>query len=263
MANALVAIEAGADCVHVTINGIGERCGIVDLASLSLSSSLFLGQQGKYKLEMLPVLSNYVEKISGVYIAPNTPVIGKTAFTHKSGVHTDGVLKNPYTYEAYNPRLVGRERTIAIDKYTGKLAVKQKLQDYGVTVADNALVAIVKHIKDVGDKQKIIHDSDILSIMEQVTGKSLSIIPHQLEALVNLKLQSNIYTTTVVRRISNIIGVERVYELVGDDDVGAYISVNNVNHLNNLFEEISTITGITSTSTKMILISLDGVGVHG
>ena len=263
LANGLAAIEAGADCVHATINGIGERCGIVDLASLSLSSSMFLGQEGKYKLEMLPTLSNYVEKISGMYIAPNAPVIGKTAFTHKSGVHTDGVLKNPHTYEAYDPIIVGRERNIAIDKYTGKLAVKQKLQEYGVTVADNDLLTIVNCIKELGDKQKNIHDSDILSIMEQVTGRSISIIPHHLEALVNLKLQSNIYSTTVVRRISNIVGVERVYEMIGEDDVGAYISVNTVNHLNNLIEEIRTIPGIASTSTKMILKSLDGVGIHG
>ena len=258
LANALAAVEAGADCVHATVNGLGERVGIVDLASLASSYSILLKNKTHYKLEKLKEISEYVEKISGIYTSPNTPIVGETAFTHKSGVNTDGILKNPTTYEPFDPGLIGRERSIAVDKYTGKLAVEKKLHDYGITgLSNKELLEIVYKIKDLGDRKKIILDGEILEIYEQVTRRNGVIIPQQIEAIINLNLLSNIYTTNVVRKINTIGEIERIYEIAGENDISVHVVVSNVARLNSLIEEIRTIPGISSTNTKIILKKLN------
>ena len=242
LANALAAVEAGADCVHATVNGLGERVGIVDLASLASSYSILLQNNTHYKLDKLKEISEYVEQISGVYNSPNTPITGETAFTHKSGVHTDGILKNPTTYEPFDPALIGRERTIAVDKYTGKLAVENKLANYGITgLSNQEILDIVYKIKDLGDRKKIILDGEILEIYEQVTGRNGVHIPQNIEAIINLNLLSNIYTTNVVRKVNTMSGVERIFEIVGEDDVSVHVSVSSVGRLNSLIEEIRTV----------------------
>jgi homocitrate synthase len=261
LANALAAVESGADCVHTTVNGLGERVGIVDLASLATSYSILLQNKTHYKLENLKDISSYVEKISGIYTAPNAPIVGETAFTHKSGVHTDGILKNPTTYEPFDPSLLGRERSIAVDKYTGKLAVEKKLSDYGITgLSSSEILEIVYKIKELGDRKKIILDGEILEIYEQVTGKNGFIIPQNIEAIINLNLLSNVYTTNVVRKVNTIPGVDRIYEIVGENDISVHVAVNAINRLNSLIEEIRTIQGISSTNTKIILKKFNGNG---
>ena len=258
LANALAAVEAGADCVHATVNGLGERVGIVDLASLSSAYSILLQNNTHYKLDKLKEISEYVERISGVYASPNTPIVGDTAFTHKSGVHTDGILKNPTTYEPFDPALIGRQRTIAVDKYTGKLAVERKLADYGITgLSNQEILDIVYKIKDLGDRKKIILDGEILEIYEQVTGRNGVIIPQQIEAIINLNLLSNVYTTNVVRKINTMNEIERIYEIAGENDISVHVMVNKVGRLNSLIEEIRTIQGISSTNTRIILKKLN------
>ena len=258
LANALAAVEAGADCVHATVNGLGERVGIVDLASLASSYSILLQNKTHYKLDKLKEISEYVEQISGVYNSPNTPITGETAFTHKSGVHTDGILKNPTTYEPFDPALIGRERTIAVDKYTGKLAVENKLANYGITgLSNQEILDIVYKIKDLGDRKKIILDGEILEIYEQVTGRNGVHIPQNIEAIINLNLLSNIYTTNVVRKVNTMSGVERIFEIVGEDDVSVHVSVSSVGRLNSLIEEIRTVQGIKSTHSQLILKKLN------
>lgn len=258
LANALAAVEAGADCVHATVNGLGERVGIVDIASLASAYSILLKNKSHYKLEKLKEISDYVEQISGIYTSPNTPIVGETAFTHKSGVHTDGIIKNPTTYEPFDPALIGRTRTIAVDKYTGKLAVEKKLADFGITgLSNQEILDIVYRIKDLGDRKKIILDGEILEIYEQVTGRNGIIIPQNIEAIINLNLLSNVYTTNVVRKVNTMSEIERIYEIAGETDISVHAVVNNVGRLNSLIEEIRTIQGISSTNTKIILKKLN------
>ncbi len=114
---------AGADCIHTTVNGLGERTGIPDLAETILAFHNLEGVE-KYNIQPLMELSSYLEKVSGFFLAPNKPITGQNAFSHKSGVHTNGILKDPRTYEPFDPSILGRERKIVIDKYTGKSAVR-------------------------------------------------------------------------------------------------------------------------------------------
>lgn len=252
LANALEGIRAGADCIHTTVNGMGERTGIPDLAETVLALHNLMGIQ-RYDVRALPQLSAYVERVSGFFLAPNKPITGLNAFSHKSGVHTNGVLKDPRTYESIDPAMLGRERRIVIDKYTGKRAVAARLAEYGVEVDGEALEQIVEEIKRVGDERKILHDADIVEIAEQVTGKRYDIFPREIHAIVMISVESHVYTGTVVRRLKNLKYVSSVYEITGEQDIAAYIKVPNTLELNNFIEELRAMSGVKQTETRVVL----------
>lgn len=252
LANAMAGIRAEADCIHTTVNGMGERTGIPDLAETIVSLRNLEGVT-KYNLEPLMALAGYLEKVSGFFLAPNKPITGQNAFTHKSGVHTNGVLKDPRTYEPFDPALLGRERHIVIDKYTGKRAVAARLDEYGIVVNSSELDVIVSRIKNLGDQRKQIFDTDIIEIAELVTGREIDVIPHDLSAIVMVEAESHVYTSSVVRRLRGFSNVSNVYEITGDYDVSAFVNVENVMALNNLIEEIRSVPGVKRTETRMVL----------
>ncbi len=257
LANAMAGICAGADCIHATVNGMGERTGIPDLAETILAFHNLEGVQ-KYNLAPLMELSAYLERVSGFFLAPNKPITGQNAFTHKSGVHTNGVLKDPRTYEPFDPAILGRERKIVIDKYTGRSAVAARLEEYGIEVSTAELEVIVNRIKSLGDERKQLFDSDILQIAEQVTGRYLDVIPHCLQAMVMLEVESHVYTSSVVRRLRGFTSVRNVYEITGDFDVSAFVEAEDMMALNNLIEEIRTVPGVKRTETRMVLKKYNG-----
>jgi homocitrate synthase len=257
LANAMAGVRAGADCIHTTVNGLGERTGIPDLAETILAFHNLEGTQ-KYNLEPLMHLSSHLERISGFFMAPNKPITGQNAFSHKSGVHTNGVLKDPRTYEPFDPALLGRERKIVIDKYTGRSAVAARLEEYGIAVSRAELEVIVLRIKNLSDERKQLFDTDILEIAEQVTGREIDVIPHDISAMVMLEVESHVYTSSVVRRLRGFKNVNNVYEITGDYDVNAFVNVENVMALNSLIEEIRTLQGVKRTETRLVLKKYNG-----
>ena len=259
LANAMAGIRAGADCIHTTINGLGERTGIPDLAETIIAFHNLEAVE-QYNIQLLMQASNYLEKVSGFFLAPNKPITGQNAFTHKSGVHTNGVLKDSRTYEPFDPSLLGRERKIVIDKYTGKSAVASRLDEYGIEVSAPELEVIVSRIKNLGDNRKQLFDTDIIEIAEQVTGREIDVIPHDINALVMLEVESHTYTTAVVRRLRSFKDVSNVYEITGEYDISAFVNVENVMALNNLIEELRSVTGVKRTETRVILKKYTGNG---
>jgi 2-isopropylmalate synthase len=257
LANAMTGIRAGADCIHATVNGMGERTGIPDLAETILAFHNLAGVE-KFNIQPLMELSGYLEKISGFFLAPNKPITGQNAFSHKSGVHTNGILKDSRTYEPFDPAILGRERKIVIDKYTGRSAVAARLDEYGIEVSAAELEVIVTRIKNIGDQRKQIFDADIMEIAEQVTGREIDVIPHDISAIVMLEVESHVYTSTVVRRLRGFTNISSVYEVTGDHDISAFVNVENVAALNNLIEEIRTIQGVKRTQTRMVLKKYNG-----
>lgn len=257
LANAMTGIRAGADCIHATVNGMGERTGIPDLAETILAFHNLAGVE-KFNIQPLMELSGYLEKISGFFLAPNKPITGQNAFSHKSGVHTNGILKDSRTYEPFDPAILGRERKIVIDKYTGRSAVTARLDEYGIEVSAAELEVIVTRIKNIGDQRKQISDADIMEIAEQVTGREIDVIPHDISAIVMLEVESHVYTSAVVRRLRGFTNISSVYEVTGDHDISAFVNVENVAALNNLIEEIRTMQGVKRTQTRMILKKYNG-----
>ena len=252
LANAMAGIRAGADCIHTTVNGMGERAGIPDLAETILALNN-LEKVEQYNILSLVPVSSYIEKVSGVFLAPNKPITGQNAFSHKSGVHTDGVLKDSRTYEPFDPALLGRERKIVIDKYTGKSAVAARLDEYGIEVSPAELEVIVSRIKNLDENSKQLFDTDIIDIAEQVTGRVIDVIPHDIHALVMVETESHVYIPSVVRRLRGFHQVNNVYEVTGDYDISAIVQVDNVMALNNLIDQLRTVAGVKRTETRLIL----------
>ncbi|MBI3150670.1 MAG: Lrp/AsnC ligand binding domain-containing protein [Chloroflexi bacterium] len=259
LANAMAGIRAGADCIHTTVNGLGERTGIPDLAETVVAFHNLEGKQ-RFNVQSLMDISSYLEKVSGFFLAPNKPLTGQNAFSHKSGVHTNGVLKDPRTYEPFDPSILGRERKIVIDKYTGRSAVASRLDEYGIEVSAAELEVIVSRIKNIGDERKQLFDADILEIAEQVTGREIDVIPHDISAMLMVEVESHVYTSAVVRRMRGFTNVANVYEITGDYDISAFVNVENVMALNNLIEEIRTVQGVKRTETRMVLKKYNGNG---
>jgi isopropylmalate/homocitrate/citramalate synthase len=264
LANAMAGIRAGADCVHTTVNGMGERTGIPDLCETIIAFHNLEGEQ-KYNLGPMVALSSYLEKVTGFFNAPNKPITGQNAFSHKSGVHTNGVLKNPQTYESIDPALIGRERKIVIDKYTGKRAVEARLEEYGIQVSPKELSRIVEEIKNIGDERKLLFDTDIVEIAEQVTGQVIDAIPRDIQAIVMIEAESHVYTSSLVRRLRNFKNVSSVYEITGDYDISSLVRAQDVYALNNLIEELRTIPGVKQTNTRLVLkkYATNGNSGHG
>ena len=252
LANAMAGVRGGADCIHTTVNGLGERTGIPDLVE-TIVAYFNLEEIKKYDMHYLVEISSYLERVTGFFLSPNKPVTGQNAFSHKAGVHTDGVIKNPKNYESYDPSVVGRERKIVIDKYTGKRAVLGRLQEYDINVSAEELEAIVDEIKQVGDNRKLLFDTDIIEIAERVTGRNIDVIPKEINALVMIAVESHVYTSTVVRRLKNLQNISSVYEVTGDYDITIYAKASDTAGLNNLIEQIRAIQGVKTTETRLIL----------
>ncbi len=146
LANTLAALEGGAGCAHVTVNGLGERSGIVSLAGLAVALKVHYNVD-TVAIDGLIELSRLVEEFSGIQVPANSPAVGAHAFAHKAGVHTAAVLKDPSTYEAFPPELLKRERSIVIDKFTGRSAVRARLRQLGLDPDEKCLKKVVAAIK--------------------------------------------------------------------------------------------------------------------
>ncbi|MGO9462896.1 MAG: citramalate synthase, partial [Isosphaeraceae bacterium] len=135
VANALTAVQHGARQVQGTVNGLGERCGNVDLCSVLGNLALKYPEfevLSPGKLEHLTELSRYVYETANMNFRPNQPFVGASAFAHKGGMHVHGVRKNATTYEHVIPAAVGNERRVLISELSGKSSVALKLEEYGL-----------------------------------------------------------------------------------------------------------------------------------
>lgn len=170
-ANTLAALAAGATQFHATINGIGERTGNTALEEVAVALHHFYAKK-TVKLEMLYEVSGLAKNLSNFPLAPNKPIVGENAFSHESGMHVDGIIKNTQTYEGITPELVGRKRKILLGKLSGRKSVSLKLQEFGVQVNDAMLEEIFGKVKALGDMGKLVTDADLLAIVQQANGNN-------------------------------------------------------------------------------------------
>ncbi len=168
VANSITAIESGASCAHVTINGLGERAGNASLEEFVMALHCLYGKKTRIKTELLYETSRLVSSLTGIVVQPNKAIIGENAFGHESGIHTHGVLSNPLTYEPINPEIVGRKRWLEAGKHAGIHGVSAMLEEYGLAPSQEQLKEIVAKVKDLGDKGKNVTDADLLAIASQV-----------------------------------------------------------------------------------------------
>ncbi|MDE1861778.1 MAG: 2-isopropylmalate synthase [Thaumarchaeota archaeon] len=171
VANAISGIQAGAQCAHVTINGIGERAGNASLEEFVMALQC-LQFENKYETNinsrLLYDTSRFVSKIVGVQVQPNKAIVGENAFGHESGIHTHGVLSNPLTYEPISPEIVGRTRWFQVGKHAGAHGVSAMLEEYGIQPSKEQTHEILERVKNLGDQGKHVTDVELLSITGEV-----------------------------------------------------------------------------------------------
>ncbi len=163
-ANTLAGIMAGAEEAQVTINGIGERAGNASLEEVVSSIYGFSDSYTDIKMEKLYDLSRYVSSASGIIPQKNKAITGENAFSHEAGIHVQGIINNPKTYEAINPEIFGARRKIVIGKHSGKAAVKYILENKGIYKTDDEINNILTIIKN--ENNKTIDDEYILQVVK-------------------------------------------------------------------------------------------------
>lgn len=157
VANSLAAVHAGVKMVHGTINGYGERCGNADLISIIGNLQLKMNKKclPEASIRELTHLSNYVSDIANIPPLNSRPFVGRSAFTHKGGVHVDAVLKNPVAYEHINPELVGNHERVLVSDLSGKSNIAYKARELGIDLGmekdiNKKIVQQIKVMEDQG-----------------------------------------------------------------------------------------------------------------
>jgi 2-isopropylmalate synthase (EC 2.3.3.13) len=171
VANSLEAIQRGARQVECTINGIGERAGNASLEEIVMAIKTrqdFFNLTTDIDTTQIYKASRLVSELTGFSIQPNKAIIGANAFRHQSGIHQDGVLKKPVTYEIMDPKSVGiPSSTLVLSKLSGKHGFRERLAELGYTLSEEAINRAFKGFKELADKKKEITDRDIESFVAE------------------------------------------------------------------------------------------------
>jgi 2-isopropylmalate synthase len=170
-ANTLAGISAGARQVEVTINGIGERAGNTSLEEVVMSLNTrpnFFPVTTGIKTELIYPTSRLVTMITGIIVQPNKAVVGANAFAHEAGIHQDGVLKNPMTYEIMKPETIGlSSNKLVLGKHSGRHAMRSRLKEMGYELSDEEVKLVFKKFKELADKKKHVVDEDLEVIVTE------------------------------------------------------------------------------------------------
>ncbi len=224
VANSLAAFEAGAREVQVTANGLGERAGNANLAETVMSLHSIYGAKTGIKTQYLVETAKLVERLTKIGISPTTPIVGENAFSHESGIHSQGVLERSDTFEPgiMTPEMVGHRRRIVLGKHTGRHAVMQSLKDMGYSPNKDQLQEILERIKDLGDKGKHITDADLDTIAEVIIGEIAKDKQAVVLKEVSVMTGNMITPTATVRAV--VRGEEKVLAKTGVGPVDAAVS---------------------------------------
>lgn len=201
VANSLAAIENGATQIEGTINGIGERAGNAALEEIAVALHI---RNDYYQTETGIVLketkrtSQLVSQLTGVMIQPNKAVVGKNAFAHESGIHQDGMLKNPETYEIITPALIGDATTeLVLGKHSGRHAFINKAKEMGFVLPDEKYVQAFSAFKDLADRKKEISEEDLFVLLTDQQVASQDVPVYELMSVQVQYGTGNIPTATI------------------------------------------------------------------
>ncbi|MDR3162507.1 MAG: 2-isopropylmalate synthase [Helicobacteraceae bacterium] len=242
-ANSLAAVLAGAGQVECTVNGLGERAGNASLEEIVMTlktrKDLFGGADTGINTKEIYASSRLLAETCGIEPQPNKAIVGKNAFSHESGIHQDGVLKNPLTYEIMKAEDIGLETSkLTLGKLSGSHAFREKLKEMGFMLDEESFKRAFGQFKELADKKKSVYDEDIRSI---VTSESAN-VPAVFE-LVNLQVCGGVtpFCAVTIRKEG---GGEKIDAAIGNGTIDA------------VFKAIDRISGF---SGKLLDYKVDAV----
>ena len=169
VANSLAAIEAGAQQVECTINGIGERAGNASLEELVMALVVRADKMpfaNNIKTAQLFPTSQLLSSIISFDVQPNKAIVGRNAFAHEAGIHQHGVLSNPLCYEIMTPESVGvPSNNIVLGKHSGRHALIARYNELGYEIEAQEIGEVYSKFTTLADKKKNIYDQDLLAIL--------------------------------------------------------------------------------------------------
>jgi len=234
-ANSLAGAYAGARQIECTINGIGERAGNASLEEVVMAIAL----RGDDQLDGLwtgirPVYisasSKMVMEYSGMPVQPHKAIVGANAFAHASGIHQDGMLKNPGTYEIMSPETIGLQRGagdvgVVLAKLSGRNALGARLKELGYDLEDAALSDVFKRFKELADKKKVVADEDLIALVNDEQSQASP--TWQLKDIQVVCGSAGLPTATVC--IEGIDSAVRIASCVGTGPVdAAYKAIDSI-----------------------------------
>src|SRR5437879_9022036 len=178
VANSLAAVEAGARQVECTINGIGERAGNASLEEIVMAMRVrpdhYSYDTGIVGEHLYPA-SQMLSEITGVPVQPNKAIIGRNAFAHEAGIHQDGMLKNPLTYEIMTPQSVGvPDSRLVLGKHSGRHALALRCEQLGHQFERRELDEVYRRFVVLADRIKKVQDSHLLELIQDVASGNVS-----------------------------------------------------------------------------------------
>ena len=267
VANSLEAVRAGARQVECTVNGIGERAGNASMEevvmALATRSDIFELTTGVDTTQIYRT-SRLVSELTGFFVQPNKAVVGANAFRHQSGIHQDGVIKMPATYEIIDPQRVGvPSSSLVMGKLSGRHAFRERLAELGYTLPEAGFERVFVAFKALADKKKEVSDRDIESLMAE--DKRTTTEYYHLERLQVTCGDRGIPTAAV--KLSGPGGTELADASLGTGPVDAvYRAINRLVGVPNTLVEftVNSITGgIDAIGEVLIRIESDGVSYTG
>ena len=168
VSNSLAAVLSGAKGLHVTVNGLGERCGNAPMASVQAILKDQFHAQTNIDESQLNDISRLVESYSGIAVAANQPIVGENVFTQVAGVHADGDTKDKLYYNALLPERFGRKREYALGKNSGKANILKNLEELGLELTPEQTRRVTQRITELGDKKEIVTQEDLPYIVSDV-----------------------------------------------------------------------------------------------
>ena len=168
VSNTLAAVLCGCKGVHVTVNGLGERCGNAPLASVQAILNDQLHVKTNIVESQLNMISRMVEGYSGIAVSPNQPIVGENVFTQVAGVHADGDNKDNLYCNDLKPERFGRKREYALGKNSGKANIEKNLEELGLDLTPEQTRMVTQRITELGDRKEVVTQDDLPYIVSDV-----------------------------------------------------------------------------------------------
>lgn len=175
VANAIAGIHAGATWVNVTVGGLGERAGNAALEEVVMALKYVEAMDLEFDTKRFTEIVDYVMTAAGRTVPVWKPVVGSNMFAHESGIHADGVIKNPKTYEIFSPDEVGGERQIVVGKHSGSRTLEMKFGEYGIPMSREEATALLPYVRQATiDLKRPLFDKELVALFNDFKSGTLS-----------------------------------------------------------------------------------------
>ena len=244
VSNSLAAVLSGAKGLHVTVNGLGERCGNAPLASVQVILKDQFNATTGIREGRLNAISHLVEGYSGISIAPNQPIVGENVFTQVAGVHADGDNKAGLYSNDLVPERFGRKREYALGKNSGKANILRNLEELGLELTPEQTKRVTKRITELGDKKELVTQEDLPYIVSDVLKHSA---PEDKVKLVSYMVSTSYGLKPIASLKVEIDGKEYAADATGDGQYDAFVKALRLIYKNNLGRNFPALTNYSVT----------------